>query len=249
MTLAAELDDVHVAWAGLLEAEALLHGGRTWLHDGLLLAATGLPAPQWNPSVAIGPPGPGAADAVAEALSEGATAVLVPVTVAEPWAPVLEAAGLGPPEERGAMVRSTDVDELEETGLAVGGATPATLADHVRVQAEAYGDDPALLARWLAPMVDAPHIRLLTGRAGGEAVASAMAVVHAPTGVAGIFGVGTVPTARRRGFGTAITLAALAEAGLMGAHRAFVEPTQDAGGLYDRLEFTRIPGRLLWKQR
>ena len=246
--LAAELDDVHIAWAGLLEAEALLHGGRTWLRDGLLLAATGLPAPQWNPSVAIGPPGPGAEDTVTDALRDGATAVLVPAVVAELWAPVLEAAGLGPPEERAAMVRSTEIDESADTGLAIEAVTPATLADHVRVQAEAYGDDPELLERWLAPMVDAPHIRLLTGRAGGQAVASAMALAHAPTGVAGIFGVGTVPDARRRGFGTAITADALAEAGRMGAHRAFLEPTPAAGGIYDRLGFTHVPGRLLWKQ-
>ena len=175
--------------------------------------------------------------------------MLVPAAVAEPWAPVLEAAGLGPPEERGTMTRSTQVDDGDDTGLAVEAATAATLADHVRVQAEAYGDDPDLLARWLAPMLDAPHIRLLTGRADGEAVASAMALVHVPTDVAGIFGVGTVPAARGRGFGTAITIAALAEAARMGAHRAFLEPTPDAGGIYDRLGFARIPGRLLWKPR
>jgi GNAT superfamily N-acetyltransferase len=236
--------DVHAAWAGLLEAEALLHGGRTWLRDGLLLAVTGLPAPQWNPSVAVGLPGPGAADAVEEALGEGATAVLVPALHADAWAPILSAAGLGPPEERRALAREL-VGALPDAGdLAVEIVSAATLDEHVRVQAEVYGDDPGLLGRWLGPMLGAPHVRLLTG----EGRASAMVLLHAPTGLAAILGVGTVPPARGRGLGTAITAAALREAAAMGARGAFLEPTPQAGALYDRLGFLQFPGRLLWKR-
>jgi GNAT superfamily N-acetyltransferase len=239
-----DVEDVHAAWAGLLEAEALLHGGRTWLRDGLLLAVTGLPAPQWNPSVAVGSPGLGAPGAVDAALGEGATAVLVPALHGEAWAPILRTAGLGPPEERRALARELVGPRPDAGELSTEVVSPATLADHVRIQAEAYGDDPDLLARWLTPMLDAPHVRLLTG----DAAASAMVLLHAPTGLAAILGVGTVPAARRRGLGTAITAAALHEAAAMGARGAFLEPTPQAGALYDRLGFLQIPGRLLWKR-
>ncbi len=248
MTVVAELDDVHVAWAGLLEAEAL-PARRPHLAARRPAARRHRPAgAAVEPVGGVGPPGPGAADAVADALRDGATAVLVPVTVAEPWAPVLEAAGLGPPEERDTMIRATEVDETTGAGLTVEAATPATLADHVRVQAEAYGDDPDLLSRWLAPMLGAPHIRLLTGRADGEPVASAMALVHAPTGVAGIFGVGTVPAARGAASGPRSPWPPWRRPRAWRAPRV---PRAHArgGGIYDRLGFTRIPGRLLWKQR
>lgn len=240
---------VQAAAAALLEAEARLHRGRTWRRDGLLLAATGLPAPQWNPIVAVESPGRHAAAALGDALGEGGTAVLVPVALAESWEPLLLAAGLARPDAvRRLMIRGADFPP-DVTGLAVETVTAGTLADHVLVQAEAYDEEPGILERWVAPMVNARHIRLLTGRVEGEPVASAMVMVDAPAGVAGIFGIGTRPGWRRRGIGAAITAAAVRCASALQATTLFLEPTPVAGDLYARLGFEDLAGRFLWKQR
>jgi len=56
-------------------------------------------------------------------------------------------------------------------------------------------------------------------------------------GIAGIHDVSTVPEARRRGIGTAMTLAALHEAHRLGYEMAFLQPSAMGRPLYERIGF------------
>ena len=89
---------------------------------------------------------------------------------------------------------------------------PVTDADGLR-EFEAISADGFAVPRvpaftWHAPAVLADaRFHLWIGRAQGRAVSVSMAFVH--RGVVGVYGVAAVPDARRRGYGEALTAAAL----------------------------------------
>ena len=109
-----------------------------------------------------------------------------------------------------------------------------------------FGD---FFERWLHALSPAERssLALYLGWLDGEAVASSMLVPGA--GVAGIYCVATLPAARRRGIGSALTLRALLEGRARG-YRAGVLAAEEAGiGLYRRLglqEYCKI-GCYLWE--
>lgn len=75
----------------------------------------------------------------------------------------------------------------------------------------------------------------------GEAVAAASLLFHA--GVAGIYGVTTVPSARNRGIARALVLRAIEGARQEGYRIVILSPTEMSAGIYRRLgfrEYTRI---------
>ena len=77
--------------------------------------------------------------------------------------------------------------------------------------------------------------RLLVGYAGGQPVCTAEILLHA--GTAGLYNISTLASAQRRGFGTAITAAALAEARARGAEHAVLTASEQGEPLYGRLGF------------
>lgn len=92
-----------------------------------------------------------------------------------------------------------------------------------------------------ATILDDPRMTCWIGRAGGRPVAAAMS--YETDGAIGIFGVTTVPSARRRGYGTAITHAAiLPDSGLP----AVLSPSPDAERLYERLGFRAVGELRKW---
>lgn len=75
----------------------------------------------------------------------------------------------------------------------------------------------------------------------GEAVAATSLLLH--TGVAGIYGVTTLPGARRQGIARAMVLRAIEEARRAGYRIVVLSPTEMSEGIYRRLgfrEYTRI---------
>jgi GNAT superfamily N-acetyltransferase len=95
--------------------------------------------------------------------------------------------------------------------------------------------------------LEAAPWRVHVGRLDGQPVACAIALVGG--GAVGLYGVATVPEARGRGIGAAITLAPLVEAAAEG-HRHAVLFSSDMGlPVYRRLGFAE-PGvsisRYLW---
>ena len=73
------------------------------------------------------------------------------------------------------------------------------------------------------------------GRIYGKSVASSSVFFGA--GVAGIYMVGTLPEARRKGIGTALTLQPLIEARSEGYQLGILHSSPDGYGVYKRLGF------------
>ena len=84
---------------------------------------------------------------------------------------------------------------------------------------------------------DAPWARF-AGFLDGEPVASSGLMLFG--GVAGIYNVATVPAARRRGIGTAMSLAAMCEGLARGADLAVLGTTELGRGVYEGLGFRNV---------
>jgi hypothetical protein len=84
-------------------------------------------------------------------------------------------------------------------------------------------------------------MKMFIGRVDGRAVAAAMG--YRTDQVVGVFGVTTVASARRRGYGAAVTRAAmLTETGLP----AILAPSKEAEDLYRRLGFDDVGALNIW---
>lgn len=88
--------------------------------------------------------------------------------------------------------------------------------------------------------------RLYVGQLDGEPIGTAIMVLGA--GVAGMYGVGTVPGARGRGIGTELTLAPLREARDLGYRVGILHSTEMGLGVYRRLGFEQYctVARYVW---
>ncbi len=130
--------------------------------------------------------------------------------------------------------------------------TEADLQEFKQVLVEAYGMPEAMADGWLqaarAIGLDQLPWRMYLGRLDGKPVATNMLFVGG--GVAGIFGVATIPSARGKGIGAAISLAPLLEAREMGVDYAVLFATEMAVRVYERVGF-RLTGvrlnRYLWR--
>lgn len=124
----------------------------------------------------------------------------------------------------------------------------AALADAdivARIDAEAFGEQFELTRRWAEPHFGAPGCTVALAESGGEAVGIATAIVTDGRAGAcvGIFGVGVVEPARRRGIGAALTSWLLQRAAAEGIELAHLNPnTEAAARLYWRLGFVETAG-------
>jgi ribosomal protein S18 acetylase RimI-like enzyme len=123
--------------------------------------------------------------------------------------------------------------------------TGAELSDFARINAANWSPPDRDVVRFYelaAPILLAPGspIRLYVGYAGGEAVAASELTVGG--GVAGLYGISTLASHRRRGFGTALTLRPLLDARAEGLALAVLQASDAGAGVYRRIGFEEFGG-------
>ena len=161
----------------------------------------------------------------------------------------LEDAGLAASETELAMAARLSM--LRADGAAPDGleirrvATPGELSDYARINAANWTPPDRDVIRFYelaAPRVLAPGspIRLYVGYAGGEAVAASELTVGGD--VAGLYGISTLESFRRRGYGTAMTLRPLLDARSEGLEMAVLQASDAGAGVYRRIGFEEFGG-------
>src|SRR5262249_5980088 len=124
-------------------------------------------------------------------------------------------------------------------------STPAEVAEFEAVSVRGFGgDDAAVEPGSIHPpaILSDPRMTMLTGREDGRPVAAAMS--YRSEEAVGIYGVATIASARRRGYGSALTRA-LIEPGLP----AVLSPSPEGEGLYRRLGFEPVGKLCQWERR
>lgn len=228
------------AWQAQGRLRAGLGGGaEEW--PGIRLMASGIAVPQWNNGDVTDP------DAVDIDAVRGWYAdrrvpwgVRVPAGARWPYGRLLFA-------KRNMGVLADDVRlPTDPAGLEVAAVGPGDLEDFVRVDAAAFDEDDVGPTRaWTRPLVDAPGFRLLLARLDGEPVGVVCGVRSSGRGgeSVGVFGVGVLAAARRRGVGAALVVHAVRWGLATGADLAWLNPDTDAAvRLYARLGFEETGG-------
>jgi ribosomal protein S18 acetylase RimI-like enzyme len=239
-----------------LEAERVralaVEGGEVLEVDGLVVTLTNLPAPELNGvRVATAPVDPAGALAAAEQHFRDRGHHFFGIEIEVGRHPSVEGA-----------IRDAGLERVEgwpAMAVAVGGLSEATAPDDVTirtvtdasdlpavraVEVDTFGTPPEVAERFVGPgMLADHHVRMFTAWSNGEPVGEAVAYLTGTT--VGIFGVGVLERARRRGIGTALTLTA-AHAFGDAADLVWLQPSAMAEGIYSRLGFRTVSRWEVW---
>jgi ribosomal protein S18 acetylase RimI-like enzyme len=219
--------------------------------DGLLLiAAEGLP---WINVAAVTrmPVDPGATLRRAQTffaergLAWGVTAA---GDVAQAIAPVVEAMGLTPGEQLPGMLLAPLAGEMPHApDLTIHEVRDAATLDTFNATSGAGfgGGDDIFRLLYQPRMLGCPGLTLYLGYLDGDPVATAVRITS--HGIAGIGGVSTVPAARRRGIGEAITRHAALDGASEGCRASFLQATPMGYGLYERMGYRHVIDFRSWE--
>jgi GNAT superfamily N-acetyltransferase len=244
----ATFDDlVRLAHGDAWQAEGHLRerfGGGAVELDGARLSASGLPHPQWNNGDLVDPARFDLA-AVRDWFATRAFGAGVP------WGMRVPAGSFFPHgrfmfaqrcmalrPEQFVTARPPAHVTIAESGL----HDVDTIA---RIDAAAFGEKVEQILPWIAPHLGVQGYTVALARLDGEAVGVATAVsTHGRAGCCvGVFGVGVLERARRRGIGAALSAWLLERAFDAGAMLAHLTPnTEAAARVYARLGFRATPG-------
>ena len=122
--------------------------------------------------------------------------------------------------------------------LSIRAADSDTIDDAVHCFADAFATEPDAVRRELGTnLVTIPTFTVFVGYLEEEPVATSMLATTRSVGLAGIYSVATRHTHRGRGFGTALTAAALAAAEEQGYDTAVLEPSPSGASMYRQMGF------------
>ncbi len=217
-------------------------GGEVLEHDGVLIAASGLPVPMFNVAFVTRPlpdPKPVLQRAISyfdgrripfivrirDGLDQSVEAAAVALDL--PFSDAVPGMILENPGKRLKKVRDLDIRVP---------ASEQELEDFARVVAAGF-DAPLEMTRALAGFArfGIPDQELYVGYHDGQAVASStLALTHR---VAGVYNVATLPTARRRGYGEAMTAHAVRRGAERGALIASLQASDMGRPVYERMGF------------
>lgn len=217
--------------------------------DGVALVATGLPIRLFN-QVLVDADGASPA-AVAEAvqmlrargqpfvvnLRIGADDDIIPITAdlglvplsAHPWMPGM------------ALHPLTMIDSgVASAGHEIRRVTDAAgLDDHIRAGAAGFEMPEALLRTIMAGSLQAgDDVAVYAAYDDGQPVASGLGVRTGRT--IGVYNIATVPAARKRGFGAAMTIRIAADAAAAGCDVAVLQASEMGFAIYERLGYRTI---------
>lgn len=219
--------------------------GRLWRDGGVVVVSTGSPIATFNELLA-------AEDEVdAAALAEG---VRILRTAGAPWlahvradtqqgiVPTLVRLGLEEipafypamvltePPAASALPAGIEIRELQGDGA---------FETYLNASAAIAGAEPDLFATWLSRgLVEEPGVAVFLGYVGGVAVSKSMSI--ATDGVVGVYDVGTLESARRRGYGWALTEAAVSAGFDAGCTLATLQASEMGYPIYAAHGFTTV---------
>jgi GNAT superfamily N-acetyltransferase len=246
-------DRVAAAYPEGLRSRALaVEGGEALEVDGLVLGLTNLPAEELNSAGVLREPAdPGSALVAAEEVFRSRGHPFFGIELEPGRFPRLEAAvrdaGLARLLTRPAMAGSVAGlrDVAVPDGVTIEVVRDRAALDDLRgVDFEAFGGDRAITDRFLSERwLDLEDCRSLLARDAAGPVGAATGMLLEDT--VGVFGVGVVERARRRGIGAALTVRAargLADR----ADLAWLLPSDMARALYGRLGFRHVSTWEIW---
>lgn len=229
-------------FSSLCRMAALVGGSAVETAPGILLVHTGVRLPTFN-GVFVRDREPDW-EAVEAAVREYVPSAPWSVTLrAHPTEPVARAAadaGLTSRTSLPLLVRPLDSTDSPttppEVGVSVGEARSAAYGATL---AAGFGIPADVLESVSGPdVLSDPHFRSVLVEDRGVPVASGLVMLE--DDIAGIANIATVPQARRRGFGTLATLAAMAEGYARGARTAYLQASPDGLALYQKLGFSGV---------
>jgi ribosomal protein S18 acetylase RimI-like enzyme len=218
--------------------------------NGLAVLATGLPLRTFNQVLIDGhgaPDGPmSAAVSVMRERAPGRFSVTLRRDIDDAWIPVVTALGL---------VRVSD--QVWMPGMAfhpipAGTDTPAHAEIDIREVADAEGTAAhihaaaagfGIPAEWLQPLITVdflghPDVRLYVGYHEEDSVVAGLGVRVDTT--IGVYNIATVPDARRRGYGTAMTQRIIDDGARDGCDVAVLQASEAGKPVYERMGFRTV---------
>jgi ribosomal protein S18 acetylase RimI-like enzyme len=237
----------HENWIAYLAASVSLNPDGLFLRDrGITTLLGGVPMRFFNQILVEG--SDAAASAIRDAVANGRArrdpfVVSLRESLDDRFAPMLGELGLAATED--AMTRAMALYPLRdrtrrfdgEAGLAIRRVTDESgLEDHRRIVSMGFGADASVADAMLGiGLLDRTECAVYVGYEDGTPVTSGLAWRTGRT--IGVYNIATVPVARRRGFGEAMTARVLVDGAAAGCDVAVLQASSMGRSIYERLGF------------
>lgn len=125
-------------------------------------------------------------------------------------------------------------------------ADAAGLDEHLRIVCEGFGVPEAVGRPWIgAELWERAGCTVYVGYTDGEPVSSGFGIRTGRT--IGVYNIATLPSARRRGYGAAMTVRVVADGAASGCDVAILQASEMGRPIYERLGFRTVIGRDVYR--